>query len=96
MKNCADADPWNRLVEKFNNYKIYKYANMSVNGSQLSGVGLPVAVEGMEAICAKCHDINPSAPDRPIRDGLWLRTQYRDLRKSTRKRNIEEISSSIF
>jgi hypothetical protein len=80
-KNCPDADPWNRLAEKFNNYNLYRYSNLSLHGNGgLTSLGIPLSAPGMEAISRFCHDINPSAPNRPIRDGYWLRLQYRDLK----------------
>ena len=44
-------------------------------------MGLPKAVAEMESLLDYCVDINPTAPDRPIRgDSGWLRQQYRDLK----------------
>ena len=78
--NAADADPWNRLAAKFNDYETYKFSNAVILPGELTPAGLPKAVPGMEIMLAYCHDINPSAVDRPIRDGGWLRTQYRELK----------------
>ena len=78
--DVADADPWNRLAEKFNNYTNYRYSNASIQGNRLTPAGLPLPVAGMEAISIYCHDINPTMADRPIRDAMWLRTNYRDLK----------------
>jgi hypothetical protein len=35
---------------------------------------------GMEKIASYCFDINPSMNGRPVRDGGWIRTQYRELK----------------
>lgn len=75
-----DADPWNRLAEKFNNYEAYKYQNACIIPGRLDAAGCNVPVPGMDRIAMYCHDINPSMPNRPFRDGGWLRIQYRDLK----------------
>jgi hypothetical protein len=79
-RHDADADPWNRLVEKFNNYEQYNYANNSILGNQISASGLPAVVPQMEALAKICYDINPTYPNRPLRDGHWLRDSYRKLK----------------
>ena len=76
---AADADPYNRLAEKFNDYENYKYQN-AVILSNRNVNGLYEPLPGMEELAKFCFDINPSSPGRPIRDAGWIRTQYRDLK----------------
>lgn len=78
--DMPDADPWNRLAEKFNNYEAYNYTNAVIKQNVQSPSGLYVAVTGMEAIATDCFDINPCMPGRPLRDGGWLRIQFRELK----------------
>lgn len=78
--DMADADPWNRLAEKFNNYEQYKYHNATVKMGVQSSAGLYVAEIGLESIALECHELNPSSPGRPLRDASWVRTQFRDLK----------------
>ena len=75
-----DADPWNRLAAKFNDYDTFNYTNAVVQPNVLTSKGLPVAVPDMQALLEYCLDINPCVRDRPLRDAGWLRTQFRDLK----------------
>ena len=69
-----DADPYNRLAEKFNDYERYQYTNAVIIPNQLSPQGCYVPVPNMQSIALHCHDINPTATNRPVRDGGWIRT----------------------
>eukprot|EP01033_Poteriospumella_lacustris_P006522 gene6522-4700_t len=62
---------WARLAEMFNDYDTYKYTNAVIGG---------IDSLGMEQLMLYCDDINPSSPNRPLRDALWIRTQYRELK----------------
>jgi hypothetical protein len=74
------ADPYNRLAEKFNDYEHCRYQNAVVVPNKLSQHGCYIPVAGMESLALHCHDINPTATGRPIRDAGWIRTQYKDLK----------------
>ena len=79
-ENAAELDPWNQLAEMFNNYEGYKYQNAVVDPTKHSPHGIPVANTGMENLLKYCHDINPSAPNRPIRDGGFIRQQWSKMK----------------
>ncbi len=85
---AAAADPWNQLAEKFNDYGHYRYINAVVQ-TRLEGDrrvvvlkpdGLPLAVTGMEALVNYCFDMNPCLETRPLRDGGWIRAQWRAMK----------------
>ena len=40
--NAADADPWNRLAAKFNDYETYKFSNAVILPGELTPAGLPI------------------------------------------------------
>jgi len=75
-----DLDPWNLLAEKFNDYETFHYQNLCIVPNKLNAAGCSIPVPKMQAIAALCHDINPSMPGRPLRDGGWVRIQYRELK----------------
>eukprot|EP00981_Chlorochromonas_danica_P006433 scaffold1389_cov251-Ochromonas_danica.AAC.31 len=75
----AEADPWNRLARKFNDYTNYHYTNACIIPGRLDANECYIPVPERESIAVLCHDINPSATGGPIRDGVWLHTHYRDL-----------------
>jgi hypothetical protein len=83
--DAAEADPWNRLAAKFNDYETNKYQNACIVPGRLNELGCYIAVTGMESIAADCHDLNPSMPDRPLRDAAWMRYHYRDLKANITK-----------
>jgi hypothetical protein len=69
---------WARLAEMFNDYDTYKYTNAVIGG--IDSLGLPLPIVGMEKLMLYCDDINPSSPNCHLRDALWIRTQYRELK----------------
>jgi hypothetical protein len=79
-EQAADADPYNRLAEKFNNYDTYNYQNACIIPNRLTTAGTYVAAPLMSKIAEYCHDFNPSAADRPNRDGGWIRSKYKELK----------------
>jgi len=68
---AADADPYNRLAEKFNDYENYKYQNAVIHPNRTTN-GLYEPLAGMEELAKFCFDINPSSTGRPIRDAGWI------------------------
>ncbi len=77
---AADADPWNRLAVKFNDYGSQVYQNACIVPGVVSAAGTFIAVTGMQAIAGFCHSFNPSSADRPLRDGGWVRKKYKELK----------------
>lgn len=78
--DIPDADPWNSLAEKFNNYDENIYYNAVIKRNILSTAGLYVAEVNMGAVALECHELNPSMDARPMRDATWVRNQCRDLK----------------
>ena len=76
----ADADPYNRMAEKFNNYEFFIYQNACIIPNRLTIAGTYVAAPNMSRIAEYCHDFNPTAPDRPNRDGGWIHAKYKNLK----------------
>eukprot|EP01032_Pedospumella_encystans_P033088 gene33088-37389_t len=68
------------IADAFNDYETYKYHNMALVPDSLTDKGTYRARDGMESIAAETWEINPTAKDRPLRDGGWIRTTWRDLR----------------
>lgn len=64
----------------FNDYATYVYENACVYTNRSSPSSATIAVAGMEKIFQDCHDMNPTSPNRPIRDAKWVRQTYRDLK----------------
>ena len=79
-EQAADADPYNRLAEKFNNYGTYIYQNACIIPNRLTSAGTYNAAPFMSKIAEYCHDFNPTAADRPNRDGGWIRAKYKELK----------------
>jgi hypothetical protein len=77
---AADADPYNRLAVKFNDYDNQVYQNACILPGRFTAAGTFVSVPGIQAIADYCHDFNPSNSDRPIRNGHWIRSKYKDLK----------------
>eukprot|EP01033_Poteriospumella_lacustris_P013282 gene13282-9516_t len=67
--NHSGADQvnmWARLAEMLNDYDTYKYTKAVIG---IDSLGLPLPIVGMEKLMLYCDDINPSSPNRPLRDG---------------------------
>eukprot|EP01036_Dinobryon_divergens_P029171 gene29171-38235_t len=77
---AADADPYNRLAAKFNDYETQKYQNACIVPNHLTVAGTYISNPGMQAIAYYCHDFNSCIPERPIRDGYWVRSKYKELK----------------
>ena len=77
---AADADPYNRLAAKFNDYGTQVYQNACILPGVVSAAGTFIAATGMQAIADYCHSFNPSSADRPLRDGGWIWKKYKELK----------------
>eukprot|EP01039_Chlorochromonas_danica_P015809 gene15809-18633_t len=76
---CATEDPYAKLADKVNDPNT-KYTNVSVIPGKLDMNGCICPTPKMELIAARCFDIDPSAPNRPLRDGGWIRTKYKEMK----------------
>ena len=76
----TDADPYNRLAVKFNDYERYVYENACIVPGALSAAGTYIATPGMQEIAVFCHSFNPTSAGRPDRDGGWIRTKFKELK----------------
>ena len=68
------------VIATFYNDPANKFTNNSVHAGQLTAAGTYVPVAGFENIAKNCHDIDPSAPNRPLRDGAWVRKEWKKLK----------------
>jgi hypothetical protein len=77
---------FNKLAEIFNDYKNFKYTNVTILYNSLGNPISPyVSNARMELLSTRTWDLNPCAPDRPIRDGGWIREKMKELRKDMTK-----------
>ena len=78
--SVENVDPWNNLAEKFNDYQTNRYINATiVPGQSNAAVGTSyLAVEGMERLATFTNELNPTSGDRPLRDGGWIRDQWKN------------------
>jgi hypothetical protein len=80
-------DPFNKLAEKFNNYSLYDFQNLTI----LYVDGKPVvpyqARPMMTSIADNCWDLNPCfrVPIRPERNGEWIKKTWMEMRGTISK-----------
>jgi hypothetical protein len=77
-----DGDVWAEFAEAFNNYRTHVYENEAVQ--YRDGVKiLPFKTRHsrFQLIAAATYDLDPTAPNRPDRDGKWVKEKWKDLRR---------------
>ena len=77
-------DPYSKLAEKFNDPSNI-YQNATIIPGKIDAHGCYCSAPGMESLAFKCYDIDPSMPTRPLRDGGWLRTKFKELKTAITK-----------
>jgi hypothetical protein len=71
--------PFDSLASLFNDpTNIYENACVVPDKTDESGCYVPES--GMEMVARRCYDINPSAKNRPTRDGAWIRAKWKELK----------------
>jgi hypothetical protein len=66
--------PFDSLASLFNDpTNVYDNACVVLDKTVESGCYAPES--GMEMVTRRCYDINPSAKNRPTRDGAWIRAK---------------------
>lgn len=76
--NKNEEDPWAALAANFNNYVNFKYQNEAVKydaeGKKLHP--FQARTPAFTKIAAKSYELDPTAEDRPMRDGAWMKEKW--------------------
>jgi hypothetical protein len=71
--------PFDSLASLFND-PTNVYANACIIPDRANESGCYIPEAGMEMVARRCFDINPSPKNRPVRDGAWLRSKWKELK----------------
>ena len=85
--NKNEEDPWAALAANFNDYDKFKYQNEAVKyddqGKKLHP--FQARTPAFTKIAAKSYELDPTAEDRPMRDGVWMKDKWCDMRNMLSK-----------
>jgi hypothetical protein len=82
-----DDDPWAVLAANFNNYDEFKYQNEAVKYNEDGKKIQPFQARkpAFTKIAAKSYELDPTAEERPMRDGVWMKEKWCDMRNMLSK-----------
>ena len=75
---------WGRLASAFNNYEDFVYQNVTIMylASGQRKEPFQPRTEDMEGIAGRTWELDPSASTRPERNGDWIQSELRAMRKT--------------
>jgi len=77
-----DGDVWAEIAQEFNNYGKNIYENEAVqyiDGGKV--IPFRARYSRFAVIAAATYELDPTAPNRPDRDGKWVKEKWKDLKR---------------